>query len=193
MRRAFWSFPPAKWRTHNIQNAESILNVPASLQRLTGTPRSGCHRETTIAILASMDLRHVPWHIFIAGALKLLAKFGLIPGAALGFGVKKLYQKRRQGRAAGSWTSTEATVQSGTVHKQGARQYWVELTYIYFVEEYRSGKHVHRFRKEADANEFLRQVKGKRIQVRFNPAKPDESAILDRDLEMVALLNPLRG
>jgi hypothetical protein len=107
--------------------------------------------------------------------------------------VKRLYQRRRQGRAAAGWPSTDATVQSGKVHKQGARQYWVELTYIYFVEEYRSGKHVHRFRKEAEADDFLGQIKDKRIQIRYNPAKPDESAILDRDLEMVVLLSPLRG
>jgi hypothetical protein len=152
-----------------------------------------CRDGRMVAILASMDLRHIPWHIFITAALKLLAKFGLIPGAAVGYGVKSLYQRRRQGRAAAGWPSTDATVQSGKVHKQGARQYWVELTYIYFVEEYRSGKHVHRFRKEAEADDFLGQIKDKRIQIRYNPAKPDESAILDRDLEMVVLLSPLRG
>jgi hypothetical protein len=52
---------------------------------------------------------------------------------------------------------------------------------------------VHRFHKQDEADEFLRQIKDKRIQVRYNPTKPDESAILDRDLEMVALLSPLRG
>jgi hypothetical protein len=160
---------------------------------LGGSPRSGCHADTPVAILAKMDLRHIPWHLILLATLKLLAKFWLIPGAALGFGLKKLYQKRRQDRAAAGWPSTDATVQTGTVHKQGPGQFWVELTYTYFVEEYRSGKHVHRFRKEEEADEFVRQIKDKRIQVRYNPAKPDESAILDRDLEMVALLTPLRG
>jgi hypothetical protein len=79
------------------------------------------------------------------------------------------------------------------VRKEGPRQYWVELTYTYFVEEYRTGTHIHRFRKEDEADEFLRQIKDQRIQVRYNPGKPDESAILDRDLEMVVLLTPLRG
>jgi hypothetical protein len=140
-----------------------------------------------------MDLRHIPWHIVFTAAFKLLAKFGLIPGAALGFGAKKLYQKRRQARASAGWPSTNATIQYGTVKKEGPRQFWVELSYTYFVEEYRSGKHVHRFRKEEEADEFLRQIKDKRIQVRYNPAKPDESAILDRDLEMVAPLALPRG
>ena len=126
-------------------------------------------------------------------AFKLLAKFGLIPGAALGYGMKKFYQKRRQDRASGGWPSTDATVQYGKVHKEGPRQYWVELTYTYFVEEYRTGTHIHRFHKEEEAEEFLRQIKDKRIQVRYNPGKPAESAILDRDLEMVVLLTPPRG
>jgi len=139
-----------------------------------------------------MNWQHIPWHL-LPVALKLLAKFGLIPGAALGIGMKKLYQKRRQNRASTGWPSTDATIQYGTVRKEGPRQYWVELTYTYFVEEYRTGTHIHRFRKEDEADEFLRQIKDQRIQVRYNPGKPDESAILDRDLEMVVLLTPLRG
>jgi hypothetical protein len=139
-----------------------------------------------------MNWQHIPWHL-LPVALKLLAKFGLIPGAALGIGMKKLYQKRRQNRASTGWPSTDATIQYGTVRKEGPRHYWVELTYTYFVEEYRTGTHIHRFRKEDEADEFLRQIKDQRIQVRYNPGKPDESAILDRDLEMVVLLTPLRG
>jgi hypothetical protein len=140
-----------------------------------------------------MDPLHIPsipWRLVLPLAFKLLAKFGLIPGAAAGYGIKKLYQKWRQNRAFVGWPSTEATIQYGTVHNGGPRQYWVELTYTYFVEEYRTGMHVHRFRKEDEADEFLRQIKDKRLQIRYNPAKPDESVILDRDLEMVALLAP---
>jgi hypothetical protein len=139
-----------------------------------------------------MAPQSIPWHL-LPVALKLLAKFGLIPGAALGYGMKKFYQKRRQDRASAGWPSTDATVQYGKVHKEGPRQHWVELTYTYFVEEYRTGTHIHRFRKEEEGEEFLRQIKDKKIQVRYNPNKPGESAILDRDLEMVVLLSPLRG
>ncbi len=140
-----------------------------------------------------MDLRNVPWHVLIPAVFKLLAKFGLIPGAAAGYGVKKFYQKWRQNKAFTGWPSTEARVQFATVHTEGPRQHWVELTYTYFVNEYRSGTHIHRFKKEEEADEFVRQIKDKRLQVRYNPAKPDESAILDRDLEMVVMLAPLRG
>jgi len=137
----------------------------------------------------TMDMQHIPWQL-IPLAFKLMAKFGLIPGAAAGYGVKKLYQKWRQNWAFVGWPSTEARVQYVTVHSEGPRQFWVELTYSYFFEEYRSGTHVHRFPKEDEADEFVRQIKDKRLQVRYNPDKPDESVILDRDLEMVALLAP---
>jgi hypothetical protein len=137
-----------------------------------------------------MDPQHIPWRLVVPFAIKLLAKFGFIPGAAAGYGVRKLYQKWRQNRACAGWPSIEARVQYGTVHSEGPRQFWVELTYTYFVEEYRSGTHVYRFRKEDEADEFLRQIKDKRLQARYNPAKADESVILDRDLEMVVLLTP---
>jgi superfamily I DNA and RNA helicase len=140
-----------------------------------------------------MNLHSIPWHLIIPAAFKLLAKFGLIPGAALGYGAKKLFQKRRQNRASESWLSTEARIQYGIVKKEGPRQFWVELTYTYFVGEYRTGKHVHRFRKEDEAEQFLSQIKDKRLQARYNPAKPDESVLLDRDIEMVAMLAPARG
>jgi hypothetical protein len=137
-----------------------------------------------------MDPQHIPWRLVLLLAFKLLVKFGLIPGAAAGYGVKRLYHKWRQNQAFAGWPSTEVRVQYGKVHGAGPRQFWVELKYTYFVEEYRSGTHVHRFRKEDEAEEFLRQIKDKRLQARYNPAEPDESVTLDHDLEMVALLAP---
>jgi hypothetical protein len=58
------------------------------------------------------------------------------------------------------------------------------------VGEYRTGKHVHRFRNEESADEFLRQIKDKHVLVHYDSNKPDTSVILDRDLEMIALLAP---
>jgi superfamily I DNA and RNA helicase len=84
----------------------------------------------------------------------------------------------------------DATIQSGQVHKQGLWSYWAEITYTYFVGEYRTGKHVHRFRNEEAADEFVRQIKDKHVLVHYDSNKPDTSVILDRDLEMIALLTP---
>jgi len=136
-----------------------------------------------------MNPHHIPWEAILLGFIKLLKVFGIIPGAIAAFGVRKLYQKRRQSQAMAGWPATDATVLNGQVHKEGLR-FWAEITYTYYVEEYRSGKHVHRFRREEDANEFVRQVKDKRVHVHYNASDPDKSVILDRDLEMVALMAP---
>ncbi|MGA3032967.1 MAG: DUF3592 domain-containing protein [Terracidiphilus sp.] len=140
-------------------------------------------------ILIPMGPHHIPWEALIFGIIKLLKVFGFIPGAIAAFGVRKLYQKWRQQKAIAGWPATDATIQSGQVHKQGWHT-WVELTYTYFVGEYRSGTHVHNFRREAQADEFLRQVKDKRVHVHYDAGHPEKSVILDRDLEMVALLAP---
>jgi len=43
---------------------------------------------------------------------------------------------------------------------------------------------------EEHADEFVRQVKDQRVQVHYDSANPNASVILDRDLEMIALLAP---
>ncbi len=136
-----------------------------------------------------MNFHHIPWGEIVFVLVKLLKMGGIIPGALAAFGVRKLYQKWRQNKAVAGWPATDGTIQSGKVHKQGMR-YWVELTYTYYVGEYRSGKHVHHFRREEEADEFARQVKDKHVQVHYEASNPDKSVILDRDLELIALLAP---
>jgi hypothetical protein len=137
-----------------------------------------------------MSFHHISWGLILLEFFKLLKVFGLIPGALAAFGVRKLYQKWRQNKAMTGWPSTNATIQSGSVHKEGFRSTWAELTYTYYVGEYRVGKHIHRFRREEEADDFVRQVKDKRLQVHYDASDPDNSVILDRDLEMIALLAP---
>jgi hypothetical protein len=137
-----------------------------------------------------MNFRHIPWEAILLGLLKLLKMFGLIPGAFAAYGVRKFYQKWRQNRAIAGWPATDATILSGQVHKEGLWSFWAEVTYSYYVGEYRAGKYVRRFRREEHADEFVRQVHDKRAQVHYDNANPDTSVILDRDLEMIALLAP---
>lgn len=141
-----------------------------------------------------MSVHHMPWEVIFFGMIKLIKAFGLIPGAIAAFGVRKLYQKWRQNKAMAGWPVTDGTILSGQVHREGPpRRFWAEIAYFYFVGEYRSGTYVRRFRKEEDADAFIRQVKDKRLQVRYNDSHPDQSVILDRDLEMIVLLSPQLG
>ena len=64
------------------------------------------------------------------------------------------------------------------------------MTYSYFVGEYRVGRYVRNFRREDDADEFVRQVRDKRLQVHYKESSPDTSVILDRDLDLIVHLVP---
>ena len=136
-----------------------------------------------------MDPNHLNWGIFVFWIIKLLKIFGIIPGAIAARWAQKLYQKRRQTKAMEGWPSTQATIQSGKVHTEGVR-HWAEITYTYYVDEYRVGTYVKNFKREEDADDFVRQLKDKRLQVHYKLASPDTSVILDRDLEMIVLLVP---
>ena len=132
------------------------------------------------------------WELIVFSALKLLKTFGLIPGAIAAVGVRRLIQKRLQRKAMEGWPATDARVLSGTVRQEG-RRYWAELTYSYFVGEYRSGAYVRSFKKEGQADDFVRQLKDKTVRVHYRESDPNRSVILDRDIEIVALLAPQYG
>jgi hypothetical protein len=137
-----------------------------------------------------MDQHFIHWEWLIWGLIKFLKIFGIIPGAMAAFGAKKLYQKWRQNKAMSGWPAVDGTVQSGEVHKKGWRSFWAEITYTYYVGEYRLGRYVRHFRRAENADEFVRQMKDKRVRVHYSDSNPDKSVILDRDLEMIAMLAP---
>lgn len=125
----------------------------------------------------------LPW------ALKLLKILGIPLGAAASLGIRRLYQKWRANQAL-AWPVANAIILSGQVQTTGRGMVFVELTYSYFVAEYRAGKYIRRFRRQEDADEFIRLVTDKHVQVRYRESNPEHSVILDRDLEMLALLAP---
>jgi hypothetical protein len=144
--------------------------------------------------MAYSHLVRYPSLIHLLSFLVVLAKhLGLVGGAGAAIGVQRLYQKWRQNRALG-WPTANATILWGKIRVDDRgffrNKRWVELTYSYYAGEYRSGIYLRRFRREEDAEEFIRQTKDKQIQVRYNESAPEKSVILDRDLEMIALLTP---
>jgi uncharacterized SAM-binding protein YcdF (DUF218 family) len=122
-------------------------------------------------------------------ALKLLKIFGLPLGAVVALGVRRLYQKWRANQAL-AWPVANAIILGGQVKTTSRGLVFVELTYSYFVAEYRAGKYLRRLRRAEDAEEFIRQMKDKHVQVRYRESNPEHSVILDRDIEMLALLTP---
>jgi hypothetical protein len=140
-----------------------------------------------------MTPSHLPWEAIIFAAIKLLKVFGILPGALAAYGIRRLYQKWRQRRAMEGWPMADATIQSGTVERQGMWSYWADITYTYYVGEYRVGHYVRRFRKEQEADSFVRQVKDQKIHVHYNSNDAEQSVLLDRDIELIALLMPEMG
>lgn len=132
------------------------------------------------------------WVVWVPALVNLLKALGIIPGTMAAFWLRHWYQKRRQRKAMEGWSSTEARFHSAAMRQEGSKQ-WLEITYSYFADEYRSGTYVRRINKKDDAAGLIRQLRDKRFQVRYDPADPDKSVILDRDLEMVTLLAPQVG
>lgn len=135
---------------------------------------------------------HYNWELIGFTIFKLLKTFGLIPGVIAAVGIRRLVQKRLQRKAMEGWPATDARVQSGAVRHEG-RRYWAELTYSYYVGEYRSGTYLRGFKQEEQADDFLRQVKDKTVRVHYNGSDPNRSVLLDRDIEMIFLLAPQYG
>jgi hypothetical protein len=135
---------------------------------------------------------HYNWELIVLSIFKLLKTFGLIPGAIAALGVRRFIQKRLQRKAMEGWPATDARIQSGSVHREGRRS-WAELTYSYYVGEYRSGTYLRGFKREEQADDFIRQIKDKTVRVHYNQADPNRSVLLDRDIEMIALLAPQYG
>lgn len=127
----------------------------------------------------------IHWRLILLLVLKLLKTFGLIPGAMAAYWVRRIFQKWRQQRAFEGWPTTEASIYSCKVEHEGPRRIWAEIAYTYFVGEYRSGTYLRNFRREQDADEFVRQIKDRRVQIRFKESDPKTSTILDRDLELL--------
>jgi hypothetical protein len=133
-----------------------------------------------------MHGHEIPWRLVFLFIVKLLKSFGLIPGAVAAYWLRGVFQKRRQQRAMEGWPSTEATILWGKVEREGPRRFWAEISYSYYAGEYQSGTYLRFFKREEEADEFVRQIKDKRIQIRYRESAPENSTILDRELELMA-------
>jgi hypothetical protein len=104
------------------------------------------------------------------------------------------WRKNRNENAAQGWPSVEGRIQSGKVTPiPKTSRSLATLNYTYFIEEYRTGKYVHEFTNEDDADNFVRQMKDKTVQIRYNQSNPDKSVLEQRTVEQYILLTPRFG
>jgi hypothetical protein len=56
--------------------------------------------------------------------------------------------------------------------------------------EYRTGKYIHEFAKEADADAFVRIMKDKRVHIRYKQSNPNKTVLEQSVVEQHAMLAP---
>lgn len=104
------------------------------------------------------------------------------------------WRKNRTEAIAQGWPSVEGVIINGKVTPiPKTKQFHAVLQYTYFVDEYRTGKYEHDFGNESEADDFVRQMKDKRVQIRYNQSNPDKSVLEQRVVEQHVLLAPRFG
>jgi len=129
---------------------------------------------------------HDLWHHLAPFVGAFHSFVALIIGAVI-VAVRKYAQRLRENRAA-MWPSADGQVQTATVKKS---QYgsWVEVSYRYYArQEYRYGKYRRHFARKATAQAFADAIRGRSLQVRFREDNPNESVVLEQDLQMTGVL-----
>jgi hypothetical protein len=136
------------------------------------------------------------WHdlvryIHVWGYLLKWPLYFVVGWAAIYF---RRWRKNRQQEIAQSWPSVEGVIISGKVTpipKTGRSI--AKLQYTYFHEEYHTGEYFHEFANEDDADEFVRKMKDKRVQIRYKQTDPDKSVLEQSVIEQHVLLAPRFG
>ncbi len=104
------------------------------------------------------------------------------------------WRKQRAENAAQGWPSVDGRISGGSVKPvPKTKRFLATLTYTYFLGEYRTGKYVHEFQSESDADEFVRSMKDKHVPIRYNDSDPNKSVLEQRAIEQHILLAPRFG
>jgi hypothetical protein len=104
------------------------------------------------------------------------------------------WRKSHEESIAQGWPSVDGLIISGKVTPiPKTSRFHATLEYTYFVDEYRTGTYDHDFSSEEDADNFVRQMKDKRVQIRYKQSNPKRSVLEQRVIEQHILLTPRFG
>lgn len=102
-----------------------------------------------------------------------------------------------QRRRAVGWPIADGRIESTDVSKPSfslttrSGYYVAQLDYSYSVAgSIHSGLHKREFPTEPGAEDFVRDLKGKAVAVRYNPSRPSRSMLLESDIEAVLQNRP---
>ena len=117
-------------------------------------------------------------------------RFGIYFAFAWGAVTWRRWQKRRQESLAQSWPSVEGIVLTGTVSPVPKTScFLATLQYTYFVGEYHTGTYFHEFARESEADAFVRKLNNKRLSIRYDPTKAEQS-VLEQAVAEQAVAEP---
>ncbi|MGP8258886.1 MAG: DUF3592 domain-containing protein [Acidobacteriaceae bacterium] len=120
-----------------------------------------------------------------------IVRYGSYFAAAWGALFIRRWIKRHRERVAQSWPIADGVILSGSVSRiRRTSHFHATLHYTYFVQEYRSGKYVHEFSTEANADDFVRLMRDKRVHIRYKQTNPGKSLLEQSVVEQIVLLSP---
>lgn len=124
--------------------------------------------------------------------LLLIVRYSVYFGFAWAAVYWRRWQKRRRETSAQGWPSVEAVILGGHVAPVSKTScFLATLQYTYYVDgDYRTGKYTHEFAKETDADDFVRQIKDKRVPIRYKPSNPNNSVLEQSVVEQHTQLTP---
>jgi hypothetical protein len=124
--------------------------------------------------------------------LPLKYVFGFV--AAWGAIYLRRWQKRRREENAQGWPSVEGRITGGkVVPVPKTTRFLATLSYIFFLQEYYTGKYTHEFSKESDADDFVRTMKDQRVHIRYKQSNPGMSVLEQSVVEQHIQLAPRFG
>jgi hypothetical protein len=116
-----------------------------------------------------------------------------IPAAWGGLYFRRWLKNRREETAQG-WPSIEGRITGGKVVAiPKTSRFLATVSYIFFLEEYHTGKYTHEFSKESDADDFVRNMRDQRVHIRYKQSNPDKSVLEQSVVEQHILLAPRFG
>ncbi len=120
-----------------------------------------------------------------------IVRYGSYFAAAWGALFIRRWIRRHRERVAQSWPMAEGVIVSGSVSRiRRTSHFHATLNYTYFIQEYRTGKYVQEFSLEANADEFVRLMKDKRVRIRYKQSNLRKSLLEQSVVERIVLHCP---
>jgi len=103
----------------------------------------------------------------------------------------KPWRQRFREYRAESWPTVEGLIVGGNVQRiPKSSRYLATLSYSYFAGGYEAGTYLRVFKREPEADDFVRQLRDRRVLVKYNERNPRKSVVENRTIDQLVALSP---